>query len=96
MPELPARPDGRLLRFAYSHLPFLQCQRSDPSTFDCMTTFALVHGAWCWEKVTSLLEQAGHDVVAADLPSDDGSAAFDAYAATMCSALKDCDDDVVV
>lgn len=26
------------------------------------------HGAWCWEKVTPLLEQAGHTVIAPDLP----------------------------
>ncbi len=65
-----------------------------------MTTYALVHGAWhgawCWEKVTPLLQQAGHDVVAPDLPSDDGSADFDTYADVMCSALQGCDDDVVV
>jgi pimeloyl-ACP methyl ester carboxylesterase len=65
-----------------------------------VTIYALVHGAWhgawCWEKVTRLLLQAGHDVVAPDLPSDDGSADFDTYADTMCGALKGCDDDVVV
>ena len=37
-----------------------------------MATFVLVHGAWhggwCWEKLTPLLEQAGHTVVAKDLP----------------------------
>lgn len=37
-----------------------------------MATFILVHGAWhggwCWEKVVPLLEQAGHAVVARDLP----------------------------
>ena len=26
------------------------------------------HGAWCWEKVVPLLERAGHEVVALDLP----------------------------
>jgi pimeloyl-ACP methyl ester carboxylesterase len=65
-----------------------------------MTTFALVHGAWhgawCWGKVTPLLKQAGHNVVVPDLPSDDGSADFDAYADVMCSALQGRDDDVVV
>jgi pimeloyl-ACP methyl ester carboxylesterase len=65
-----------------------------------MTTFALVHGAWhgawCWEKVTPLLRQAGHRVVAPQLPSDDGSADFDRYADVVCGALQDCDDDVVV
>lgn len=37
-----------------------------------MATFVLVHGAWhggwCWEKLKPLLEQAGHTVVAKDLP----------------------------
>ncbi len=37
-----------------------------------MTHFVLVHGswhgAWCWEKVTPLLEAAGHVAVAVDLP----------------------------
>lgn len=38
-----------------------------------MSTFVFVHGAflgeWCWEKVTPLLEQAGHKVITFDLPS---------------------------
>ena len=38
-----------------------------------MTTYILVHGAWhgawCWSKVAPLLEQAGHQVVARDLPA---------------------------
>ena len=37
-----------------------------------MSTFVLVHGAWhgawCWDKVAPLLEQAGHEVVRFDLP----------------------------
>jgi len=37
-----------------------------------LTTYVLVHGAWhgawCWDKVTPLLEKAGHTVVARDLP----------------------------
>lgn len=65
-----------------------------------MTTFALVHGAWhgawCWEAVTPFLTGAGHDVVSPDLPSDDGSADFDAYADFVCTALSGYDDDVVV
>jgi pimeloyl-ACP methyl ester carboxylesterase len=102
LPTPQARPDGRLLRFAYPRMTrdVLPLQRGDPSTFDCMTTFALIHGAWhgawCWEKVTPLLKQAGHDVVAPELPSEDGSAGFDAYADLVCHALRECDDDVVV
>ena len=65
-----------------------------------MATFALVHGAWhdawCWEQVTPLLQRAGHDVVAPDLPCYDGSADFDGYADLLCGALRGCDDDVVV
>ena len=37
-----------------------------------MATFLLVHGAWhgawCWERLTPLLEARGHKVVAPDLP----------------------------
>jgi pimeloyl-ACP methyl ester carboxylesterase len=37
-----------------------------------MGTFVLVHGGWsggwCWEKVVPLLEQAGHEAHAPDLP----------------------------
>lgn len=68
-----------------------------------MTTFALVHGAWhgawCWEQVTPLLEQAGHRVIAPDLPSDDSTAAtFNAYADVVCAQLGESADveDVVV
>ena len=37
-----------------------------------MGTFVLVHGGWsggwCWEKVVPLLEEAGHEAHAPDLP----------------------------
>lgn len=37
-----------------------------------MARIVLIHGgwmgAWCWEKLTPLLEQAGHQVTAIDLP----------------------------
>ncbi len=37
-----------------------------------MSTFVLVHGswhgAWCWNKLTPLLEREGHAVIAPDLP----------------------------
>ena len=75
-------------------------KRGHPPTFIWMTMFALVHGAWhgawCWELLTPFLRQAGHSVVAPELPSDHGSADFDAYADVMCGALRGCDDDVVV
>lgn len=65
-----------------------------------MTTFALVHGgwhgAWCWERLTPFLQQAGHDVVTMDLPSEDATASFDTYADVVCAALTGCDGDVVL
>jgi pimeloyl-ACP methyl ester carboxylesterase len=65
-----------------------------------MTTFALVHGAWhdhtCWEPTAALLREAGHAVVAVDLPCDDPTAGLTEYAATVVDALAGCDDDVVV
>jgi pimeloyl-ACP methyl ester carboxylesterase len=65
-----------------------------------MVTFALVHGAWhagwCWELLTPLLQHAEHDVVAVDVPSEDGSATFEDYADVVCSALTDHDDVVLV
>jgi pimeloyl-ACP methyl ester carboxylesterase len=65
-----------------------------------MTTFALVHGAWhgawCWERLTPLLHQAGHDVVTMDMPSEDGTATFDTYADVVCAALEGHGDDVVL
>ena len=54
-----------------------------------MTTYVFVHGAWhgawCWRKVASLLEGAGHKAITLDLPGhgeDDTPIAqvtFDAY-----------------
>lgn len=38
-----------------------------------MSTYVLIHGSWhggwCWYKIIPLLEQAGHTVIAPDLPS---------------------------
>jgi pimeloyl-ACP methyl ester carboxylesterase len=65
-----------------------------------MTTFALVHGGWhdatCWNLLTPLLEQEGHDVVAMDLPCDDGLETFQGYADVVCAALDGSGDDVVL
>src|SRR5215469_3411612 len=37
-----------------------------------MSTYVLIHGswhgAWCWYKIMPLLQQAGHQVIALDLP----------------------------
>lgn len=56
-----------------------------------MTTFALVHGAWhrgdCWDPTSALLREAGHDVVAVDLPCENPSAGLVDYAGTVLEAL---------
>lgn len=55
-----------------------------------MSRFILVHGAWhgawCWEKVTPLLEERGHSVVTPNLPLADG---LDAYVAAVRGALDE-------
>ena len=49
-----------------------------------MTSFVLIPGAggagWYWHRVTPLLEAAGHEVVAVDLPGPDESAGLTVYA----------------
>jgi pimeloyl-ACP methyl ester carboxylesterase len=63
-----------------------------------LARFVLIHGAfaggWCWEPVVDLLEQAGHEVSAPDLPgsgADDtpaGDVTLNAYADRVCSELS--------
>jgi pimeloyl-ACP methyl ester carboxylesterase len=43
-----------------------------------------------------LLQDAGHNVVAVDLPCEDGAASFGTYADTVCAALDPSDDDLVL
>jgi pimeloyl-ACP methyl ester carboxylesterase len=54
------------------------------------------HGSWCWELLIPLLESAGHDVVAMDLPCEDTAADFTTYAEIVCRALEGCGRDVVL
>jgi pimeloyl-ACP methyl ester carboxylesterase len=67
-----------------------------------MTTFALVHGAWhggdCWDPTAALLREAGHEVVAVDLPCESPSAGLVDYAGAVLEALAPTprDADVVV
>ena len=57
-----------------------------------MTAFALVHGAWLgawiWEHVASESEARGHRVVVMDLPCEDATATFEAYAEVVVRALE--------
>ncbi|HYV67360.1 MAG TPA: alpha/beta fold hydrolase [Myxococcales bacterium] len=56
-----------------------------------MSSFILVPGAggtaWYWHRVVPLLEQAGHEAIAVDLPGDDESASLDDYAAIVVRAI---------
>ena len=65
-----------------------------------MATFALVHGgwlgAWCWELLTPLLQQAGHDVIAVNLPAEDGTASFETYADVVCASLDGRTEDIIL
>jgi pimeloyl-ACP methyl ester carboxylesterase len=56
-----------------------------------MTTFILVPGAggvaWYWHRVTPILEAAGHEAVAVDLPGDDPKAGLEDYANRVVAAI---------
>lgn len=65
-----------------------------------MATFALIHGggstAWDWHRVTPLLEDAGHDVVAVDLPIEDPAAGLDDYVRVVVDAVGERGQVIVV
>jgi pimeloyl-ACP methyl ester carboxylesterase len=65
-----------------------------------MATFVLIHGAgsdgWYWHRVRPLLEAAGHDTLAVDLPTDDDAADFGTYTDVVVDAVGDRGDLVIV
>lgn len=65
-----------------------------------MATFILVPGAggaaWYWSRLVPLLEAAGHDATAVDLPADDDTAGLEAYADRAVAAIDGRDDVVLV
>jgi pimeloyl-ACP methyl ester carboxylesterase len=65
-----------------------------------VATYALIpgawHGAWCWERVTPVLTEAGHRVVAVDLPCEDAALGCAAYRDIALEAIGEADDLVVV
>ena len=56
-----------------------------------MSAFVLVPGAggsaWYWSRVVPLLQEAGHDAVAVDLPGDDENAGLPEYARLVETAI---------
>lgn len=65
-----------------------------------MATFVLIHGssanAGYWRYVGPRLTEAGHEVIAPDLPTDDDSAGFTDYADAVVKAIGDKSDIVIV
>jgi pimeloyl-ACP methyl ester carboxylesterase len=69
-----------------------------------MSTFVLIHGAWhgawCWHKVSPLLQSRGHTVHTLDLPAlgvdrtPVQSASLQGYADRVCEALSACSEPV--
>jgi pimeloyl-ACP methyl ester carboxylesterase len=68
--------------------PMSSGHRPGPPT---VTTYVLIHGAgdsgWAWHLLAAQLRERGHDVVAPDLPSEDDSAGFAAYADAVVEAI---------
>jgi hypothetical protein len=56
-----------------------------------MATFVLVPGAggvsWSRHRVVPLLEEAGHEAIAVDLPGDDAQAGLSVYAERVLEAI---------
>src|SRR5262245_20726914 len=65
-----------------------------------MATFVLIPGAggaaWYWHRVTPLLEAAGNEAIAVELPADDEQAGLPAYADLVVDAIGDRTDIVLV
>lgn len=71
-----------------------------------MNTYVLIHGAWhgswCWTKVASLLERAGHKVLAPDLPAHGedttslSQVSLQSYAERVCEVVNAQDEPVIL
>jgi hypothetical protein len=65
-----------------------------------MSTFVLIPGAggtaWYWHRAVALLQRAGHEAIAVDLPGDDPTAGLPEYTRLVADAIGDRDDVVLV
>jgi pimeloyl-ACP methyl ester carboxylesterase len=65
-----------------------------------MTTIVLIPGAggsaWYWHRVVPLLERAGYEAIAVELPGADETAGLDEYAASVKNAIGDRSDVILV
>lgn len=68
--------------------------------FAAMSRFVLLPGAggtaWYWSRIVPLLQAAGHDAIAVDLPGDDEAAGLPEYADLAVDAAGDYEDVVLV
>jgi pimeloyl-ACP methyl ester carboxylesterase len=62
---------------------------------EALSTFILIPGAggaaWYWHRVVPLLEAAGHEAIAVDLPGDDEAAGLPEYTRLVVEAIGDRD-----
>jgi len=65
-----------------------------------MSTFVLIPGAggaaWYWHRCVPLLQEAGHEAIAVDLPGDDPAAGLPEYTDLVIDAIGGHDDVVLV
>lgn len=65
-----------------------------------MSSYVLIPGAggaaWVWHRVVPLLQQAGHEAIAVDLPGDDVQAGLPEYTKLVVSAIGERQDVVLV
>ena len=65
-----------------------------------ISNFVLIPGAggaaWYWHRVVPLLQEAGHEAIAVDLPGDDEQAGLPEYTRDVVTAIGDQDDVVLV
>jgi pimeloyl-ACP methyl ester carboxylesterase len=71
-----------------------------------VSTFVLIHGgwhaAWCWRKVSALLEDQGHRVIAPDLPGHGADLTpltarpYELYVPRVCELLDNMEDRAVL
>jgi pimeloyl-ACP methyl ester carboxylesterase len=65
-----------------------------------VSSYVLIPGAggvaWYWHRVVGLLQEAGHEAIAVDLPGDDELAGLPEYTREVVSAIGDRDDVILV
>ena len=81
------------MRAASARNPPMADELGRPISSDLpMTSFVLLPGAgsdsWYWHRVIPLLEAAGHEALAVDLPVDDDTAGLDRYVDVAVAAVE--------